>query len=146
MPTQEDDSVSADLAGFVDPDMDEVAHWERFDRQAQILCEPLARMIGHKNITFALGKSGGQLTRELSSAYDNNLSLSTGLYILRASQNEKLARVLICDGAGYQLSEPQKRTLTPAEELRALKAECRAAGPAGSAILEAAYRRAKGGR
>jgi hypothetical protein len=116
------------------------------EREALILCEPLARMIGHKDITHALQVSGGQLTRELSSAYENRLSLATGLYILRRSQNEKLARIIVCDGAGYRLPEPQKRKATPEERLRAIEEECHGSGQAGQAILAAAARRVRSGR
>jgi hypothetical protein len=145
VPTQDDHAVSADLVGFTDPEADEVAHWQRLEREAANLCDPLARMIGHKNITFPLGLSGGQLTRELSSAYDNRLSLSVALITGRRSQNERLARLIVCDGLGMRMPEWQRRKVTPEEDLRALREECRNAGIAGQAILDAAGRRARGG-
>jgi hypothetical protein len=134
------------LSGFTDPDSDEVLQWQRVERETAALCEPLAQLIGHKHIAWALGVSGGQLTRELSPAYENRLSLSTGLYILRRSQNEKLARVLICDGAGYRLPEPQKKKATVEEELRALKAAVAELGSAAPGVLADAARRLRAGR
>lgn len=135
-----------ELSGFTDPDSDEVLHWQRVEREALALCDPLSRMVGHKNICWATGVSGGQLTREISPVYDNRLSLAVALYVLRHSQNEKLARVLICDGAGYRLPDPQKRKATTEEELRALREVLREAGPVGMAALDAAARRVRSGK
>lgn len=140
------DAGNDTLSGFVDAEADEVAHWERIEREAQILCEPLARMIGHKHLTHPLRLSAGQLSKELSQHDDKRLSLAVGLCILNKSQNDKLARLFICDAAGYRLPEPQRRKVSAEDELRALKAELREAGISGQAILEAASRRARSGR
>lgn len=134
------------LSGFSDPDSDEKLLWERVEREAVALCEPLSRLVRRKEIIYHLGVSEGQLSRELNPEYDNRLSLAVGLYILRHSQNDKLARVLICDGAGYRLPEPQKRKTTPEDEVRALRDECRESGAAGQAILDGAARRLRSGR
>jgi hypothetical protein len=136
-----------EMSSFTDPEADERARWERVEKEALTLCDPLARMIGHKIICGATDVSMGQLTRELSPNYENKLSLKTGLFVLRRSQNEKLARLLICDAADYRMPEPQKRRATPEEELRALKVEIRErAGDFGASLIEAAQRRARSGR
>jgi hypothetical protein len=127
-------------------DTEEKLHWQGVEREALAFCDPLSRMVGRKELIYRVGVSEGQLSRELSPEYDNRLSLSVALYILRHSQDERLARIIICDGAGYRLPEPQKRKVTPDEELRALKEECRQAGVAGQAILDGAAKRARGGR
>jgi hypothetical protein len=136
-------SQDVDVSAALDADTDEVLRWQAFEREALALCDPLARMVGHKNITYHLGVSGGQLTRELSAAYENRLSLAVGLYLLRHTQHERLAQLVICDGAGYRLPEPQKRKLSFEERYRALEEECRSAGAAGQALLDAANRRAR---
>lgn len=141
----QDESVSADLGGYSDPEADETEYWSRVEREALLLCEPLARMVGLKRICAALDVSKGQLSRELSPHYENNLALRTALYIGRASQNEKLARVIVCDGLGARMPEWQRRKVTAEEELRAYKAACRESGPAGEAIDAEAKRRARGG-
>jgi hypothetical protein len=127
-------------------DTEEKLHWQAVEREALAFCDPLSRMVGRKDLIYRVGVSEGQLSRELSPEYDNRLSLSVALYILRHSQDVRLARIIFCDGAGYQLPDPQKRRVTPDEELRALKEECRAAGVAGQAILEGAAKRARSGR
>jgi hypothetical protein len=142
----DEETQNDNLSGFTDPAADEVARWERVEREALILCDPLARMIGHKNITHPLGMSAGQLSKELSASDDKRLSLAVGLCILNKSQNDKLARLLICDAAGYRLPEPQKRKATAEEELKALKEELRQAGSVGSAIIGLAQARLRAGR
>lgn len=146
MASADNDSVSADLAGFTDPEADEVHRWQRIEREVLTVADPLARMIGYKRICADLDMSKGQLSRELSPAYDSGLRLLTGLYILRASQNERLARVVVCDGAGLRMPEWQRRKASPEEELRALREEVRELGPAGQTILAGAARRVKAGR
>lgn len=141
----EEDDVSADLSSFVNMEEDERGVWKRVEDDALALCGPLAAMIGHKHITYGLDVSAGQLTRELSPSYENRLSLGVALYILRRSQNEKLARVIVCDGAGLRLPEWQKRKVTPEEENRAFRRACRESGAAGAAIYEIAQRFARGG-
>jgi hypothetical protein len=146
MATSETDSVSADLAGFTDPEADEHERWARVEREALILCEPLARMIGHKKICSALDVSKGQLSRELSPHYENNLALRTALLIGRESQNEKLKRLIVCDGLGAQMPDWQRRRVSLEEELRAFKDACHEAGLAGEAIAADAARRSRSGR
>jgi hypothetical protein len=127
-------------------DTEEQLLWQRVEREALAFCDPLSRMVGRKDLIYHVGVSEGQLCRELSPEYDNRLSLTVALYILRHSQDQRLARILFCDGAGYQLSDPQKRKVTPEDRLRALEVECKESGAAGAAILEAADRRARAGR
>lgn len=93
-------------------DTEEKLHWQRVEREALAFCDPLSRMLGRKDLIYCVGVSEGQLSKELSPDYDNRLSLSVALYILRHSQDARLARILFCDGAGYQLPEPQKRRVT----------------------------------
>ena len=133
---------NTELSG-TDPDVDEKALWRRVEAETQALIEPLARMVNRKDMVFHLGVSEGQISRELSEAYDNRLSLSLGLYVLRHTQHDRFAQLLICDAAGYRLPEPQKRKVTEADELRAFKEACRDAGIAGQAIAEDAKRRAR---
>lgn len=135
-----------ELSGIEETDLEEKMRWERVEREAVTLCDPLSRILHRKDIIFRTGVSEGQLSRELSPDYDNRLSLVTALYILRHSQHERLAQLLICDGGGYRLPEPQKRKVSTEERLRALEAECRNAGPAGAALLDAADKRARSGR
>jgi hypothetical protein len=143
---QEEDRVSADLAGFTDPETDERERWARLDREALLLCDPLARMLGHKKMCSALDVSKGQLSRELSEHYETNLSLRTALYLGRETQNERLATIIVCDGLGMRLPEWQKKKVTDADWRRAFIEACGAAGVAGSAILDEATRRAKAAR
>lgn len=146
MASLEDNSVSDDLAGFTDPEADEVERWRHVEREVLILADPLARMIGHKRICADLDKSKGQLSRELSPAYDSGLGLLTGLCIGRASQSEKLARVIVCDGLGMRMPDWQRPKVSEGDELRALKEELREAGVAGLAIIESAKKRARSRR
>lgn len=127
-------------------DTEEQLLWQRVEREALAFCDPLSRMVGRKDLIYRVGVSEGQLSKELSPDYDNRLSLTVALYILRHSQDQRLARILFCDGAGYQLPDPQKRKVTPEDELAALKAELREGGIAGQAFLDAAAKRARGGR
>lgn len=127
-------------------DAEEKLLWQRVEREALAFCDPLSRMVGRKDLIYRVGVSEGQLSRELSPDYENRLSLTVGLYILRHSQDQRLARIVFCDGAGYQLPEPQKRKVTPEDRLAALEATCRESGPAGQAILETADKRARGAK
>lgn len=136
-----------DPADFSDPEGDEQAHWRKVEGDALRLCEPLSRMVTHKTVCNAIDVSGGQLSRELSVHHENRLSLATALYILRRTQHAQLARVIICDGAGYQLSDPQKRKVSEGEELRALKATlAEDGGEYGRLMIEKAKQRARSGR
>lgn len=127
-------------------DTEEKMLWQRVDREALAFCDPLSRMVGRKELIYRVGKSEGQLSRELSPDYDTNLSLLTALYVGRHSQDERLARVIVCDGLGMRMPEWQKRKVTPEDRLAALEAECRASGAAGAAILDSADRRARSGK
>lgn len=146
MPSRDDDSVSADLTGYADPEADERERWARIEREALLLCEPLARIVGHKRVCSATDVSMGQLSRELSPHYDTNLSLKRALFLARETQHERLAQIVTCDGLGLKWSEWQKRKITETDELRALRAECREMGAAGEVILQRATQRARSGR
>lgn len=146
MATQDDHGVSADLAGFTDAEWYERERWARIEREYLSLAEPLSKMVGPKIICEAIDVSGGQLSRELSPHYDSRPSLIGALCIGRASQNERLASLIVCDGLGMRMPEWQKRKVTAEDELRAIKEECRASGAAGEAIMAGAARRARGGR
>ena len=137
-----------DPAEFTDPEGDERAHWARVESDVLRLCAPLAHMITHKSICAAVDVSGGQLSRELSPHHDNRLSLAVGLYILRRTQHQQLARVVICDGASYRLPDPQRRRVTETEELRALRATLseEMPGDVGASLIDKAKRRARSGR
>lgn len=127
-----------ELSGFRDPDVDERVLWKRVEMEALALADPLSRIIKRKEIIYHLGISEGQLSRELSADYENRLSLSVGLYILRHSQHDRLAKVLICDAAGYVLPQPQHRKVTSEMRLKAYEEVCRRSGPAGEAMAREA--------
>lgn len=146
MASVDNNEVSADLAGFVDSEADERERWARLEREALALLDPLARMIGHKEICDGTDVSKGQLSRELSPNYETRLSLRTALFVGRRTRNERLAQIVVCDGLGMRMPEWQRRKASPEEELRALKDECRQNGVAGQAILEGASLRVKAGR
>lgn len=134
-----------ELSTFADEEVDERLRWRRVESEALAWCEPLARMIGHKEICSAIDVSGGQLTRELSPVYENRLSLLAALKIGRRTQHEKLARIIVCDGLGMRLPEWQKRNATDADELAALRTEVRELGQVGQLLIDRAKRRARGG-
>jgi hypothetical protein len=146
MATFDDDTVSAGLAGFTDPEVDERERWSRLEREAVLLCEPLARLLGHKKICDVTDVSMGQLSRELSPHYDTNLSLKRAVFITRETQNERLAQIIVCDGLGARMPEWQKRKVSEGDELRALRAEVREMGATGQVVLDRAARRARSGR
>lgn len=127
---------------------EERLHWQGVERSALAFCEPLSRMIdgGRKKLMGAVDVSEGQLSRELSPNYDNRLSLSVALYIGKSSQDERLARTIVCDGLGMQMPDWQKRRVAEKDEFAALRAECRDAGPVGELLLERAKRRARSSR
>lgn len=148
MATHDEQEVSAelDLAGFSDPAAEETGRWDRLERDVLVLAEPLGRMLTHKHLCDRLDKSKGQLSRELSPHYESDLSLTTALCIGRETQNERMARIIVCDGLGLRMPEWQRPKITEADELRALKEELRESGAAGLAILEGAKRRARSRR
>jgi hypothetical protein len=110
--TAENIDVSVDLAGFTDPEWSERERWARIEREYLALAEPLSKMIGPKIICDAIDVSGGQLSRELSPSYGNRPSLIGALCIGRASQNERIAQLVVCDGLGLGLADTQPKKIT----------------------------------
>lgn len=144
--TPDNHAVSADLVGFDDPDAFDASRWEKFERDVLILAAPLAQLLEPKKICSAIDKSRGQLSRELSPNYDNGVSLLAAACITRASQNDKLARVIVCDGLGMTFPGWQRQRFTDGDELRALREECRELGQVGVAVLEGAKKRLRSRR
>lgn len=146
MATQEDNTVSDNLRGLTVPDEDETIRWHGVENSFLVLAEPIAKLLGHKQICSDLDMSKGQLSRELSPNYDTGLRFLTGVYLINKSQNDRLASIAVCQGMGLQMPDWQKRKVTVEDELKAYKAACADAGLAGVAIAEDAKRRARSTR
>src|SRR3954470_5724544 len=145
MANAQNDEVSAGLAGFdAEPDWYPRERWASIDRQYLAIAEPLHKIVGPKLICDAIDVSRGQLSREFSASYGNRPSLIGALCLGAATQNERIAQLIVCDGLGMRMPEWQRRKITVEDELRALRAEVREKlGSVGEEIVQAGTKRAR---